>query len=82
MEFSFTTSAQMRAQLRALRMSKNLTQAQLGQLLGVSQKRIARIESAPQRTSLDQIVRLLSALGSRLTVSAIVETKTPGKADW
>jgi HTH-type transcriptional regulator/antitoxin HipB len=69
MDYSVTTSAQLRAVLRALRQSQRLSQAQAGQRLGVNQKRLARIEAAPGVTSFDQIARLVSALGGRLVVS-------------
>jgi HTH-type transcriptional regulator / antitoxin HipB len=63
-----STPAQVRAILRSLRRSRGLTQAQLGRKLGVSQKRIARIEAAPGVTSFDQIVRFAVALGGRIVV--------------
>lgn len=65
------TPQQLRTILRSLRQSRGLTQAQLGQMIGVSQKRIARIEAAPEVTAFDQISRLVSAMGGRL---AIVES--------
>jgi len=51
-----------------LRKFRGLTQTQVGQLLGVNQKRVARIESAPGVTSFDQIARLVAALGGRLLI--------------
>jgi HTH-type transcriptional regulator/antitoxin HipB len=68
MPYPINTSIQLRAVLRALRQSCDLTQADVGQLLGVNQKRIARIENAPGVTSFDQIARLIAALGGRLVV--------------
>ena len=77
MDYSVTTSAQLRAVLRALRQSQRLSQAQAGQRLGVNQKRLARIEAAPGVTSFDQIARLVSALGGRLVVSVAAGTAEP-----
>ena len=54
--------------LRSLRQARGLTQAQLGQKLGVTQKRIARIEAAPEVTSFDQIARMVTAMGYRLMI--------------
>jgi HTH-type transcriptional regulator/antitoxin HipB len=62
------TPGQLRTILRSLRQSRGLTQAQLGRMLGVSQKRIARIEAAPEVTAFDQIARMVSAMGGRLVV--------------
>ena len=69
MDYPVTTSAQLRAVLRALRQSQRLSQTQAGQRLGVNQQRLARIEAAPGVTSFDQIARLVSALGGRLVLS-------------
>jgi len=68
MNYPINTSAQARAVLRALRQARGLSQAQVGQLLGVSQKRVARIESAPDRTSFDQITKLVALLGGRVVI--------------
>lgn len=68
MNYPIDTPAQARAVLRALRQARGLSQAQAGQLLGVSQKRIARIEAAPDRTSLDQVTKLVSLLGGRVVI--------------
>ncbi len=62
------TPQQLRTILRTLRQSRGLTQTQLGQMLGVSQKRIARIEAAPEVTAYDQIARMVSAMGCRLVI--------------
>ena len=68
MTYPVTTSVQLRAILRGLRQSRGLSQAQAGQLLGVNQKRAARIEAAPGVTGFDQIARLVAALGGRLVI--------------
>jgi HTH-type transcriptional regulator / antitoxin HipB len=65
------TPQQLRSILRALRQSLGLTQAELGERLGVSQKRIARIEAAPGLTSFDQIARIVSAMGARLMIEEL-----------
>jgi HTH-type transcriptional regulator/antitoxin HipB len=59
---------QLRVILRAMRKARGLTQEQLGLRLGVSQKRIARIESAPEVTRFDQISQIVTALGYRLVI--------------
>ncbi len=62
------TPQQLRTILRTLRQASGLTQAQLGQRLAVTQKRIARIEAAPEVTSYDQISRMVIAMGYRLVI--------------
>lgn len=56
-------SDQLRQHLKGLRKKRGLTQARLGQLLGVSQARIAEIEANPGLVNLDQLLQLFSALG-------------------
>ena len=68
MNYPVTTSIQLRPVLRALRQARALSQAQVGQLLGVNQKRVAAIERAPGVTGFDQIARLVAALGGRLVI--------------
>jgi len=76
MHSSVASPSQIRAVLPALRRSRGLTQAQLGAMLGVSQKRIARIEANPAKTSFDQISKLIALLGGDL----VVVEKTPAAA--
>ena len=76
MNYPVNTSIQLRAILRALRQLRKLTQAEVGKLLGVNQKRVARIENAPGLTSFDQIARLVTALGGRI----VIETADTGPA--
>ena len=56
-------SDQLKQHLRALRRSHGLTQAQLGERVGVKQARIAEIEADPGAVGLDQLTRILAALG-------------------
>ena len=62
MNFPVHFSSQLREHLRALRKERGLTQAALGQLLGVGQARIAEIENNPGVISVDQLMKVLSAL--------------------
>ncbi len=62
MNFPVHFSSQLREHLRALRKARGLTQAALGQLLGVGQARIAEIENNPGVVSVDQLMKVLSAL--------------------
>jgi len=59
---------QLSSHLRALRKAKNLSQAELGARLGLSQARIARIEGDPLSVRVEQLLRVLAALGARLEI--------------
>jgi HTH-type transcriptional regulator / antitoxin HipB len=83
MNHPVSTPAQVRAVLPALRKHRGLTQAQLGALIGVSQKRIARIEADPAKASFDQISKLVVLLGGDLVVvgkAPVVASKPAPKA--
>jgi HTH-type transcriptional regulator / antitoxin HipB len=77
MNYPVNTSMQLSAILRGMRKSKSLSQLQAGQLLGVNQKRVARIERNPGVTSFDQITRLVSALGGRILVEMTENNPSP-----
>jgi HTH-type transcriptional regulator/antitoxin HipB len=82
--YAVDTPQQLRTILRTLRQSRGLTQVQLGQMLGVSQKRIARIEASPEVTAFDQIARIVALLGCRLTIDEPPQHRVaePGPEQW
>ncbi len=57
---------QLKPMLRSLRKKRGLTQAQLGQLLGVSQARVAEIEANPGVVGIAAMLKVLSTLGAGL----------------
>ncbi|MDR6854452.1 helix-turn-helix domain-containing protein [Variovorax guangxiensis] len=73
MDYAIRLADQLRAHLRALRKERGLTQAQLGQRLGLGQARIAEIEAKPGLVSVDQLVQILSALGATLVLRELEE---------
>ena len=68
MDYPIRFSDQIRQQLRALRKTKGLTQAQLGKLLGIGQVRIAEIERDPSVVSVAQLFKLLAALDAHIVL--------------
>lgn len=65
---ALVTSSQLGALLQGARKSLKLTQAQLGERLGLSQRRISELERAPGTLSIDQLMALCAQLGLQLTV--------------
>ena len=79
-----------------MRTSRGLSQAVLGRQIGVSQRRIAAIEAAPERASFDQLSKIISILGGQLSVSdlatgtahrsaeknTVKKSSRSEKADW
>lgn len=51
------------ANVRALREARGLTQAQLGELAGVSDQLVGRLERADSQTTLKSIKKIAAALG-------------------
>lgn len=68
---------QLRQHLRTLRKARRLTQAQLGELLGVSQARVAEIEANPAVVSVEQLMRILALMDVSL---ALEENSSPLEA--
>jgi HTH-type transcriptional regulator/antitoxin HipB len=66
MDYPVLTPAQLAAHLRSLRKAQNLTQAQLGAKVGLSQPRIGKIERDPRQVSIGQLMHILALLGVRL----------------
>jgi DNA-binding XRE family transcriptional regulator len=61
-ELSESLVRQQGASLKALRLSRGLSQAKLGELVGTSQAHIARIENAAQDIQLNTVERIAAAL--------------------
>jgi HTH-type transcriptional regulator/antitoxin HipB len=68
MDYALKTTEQLRQQLRSLRKKRRLTQARLGELIGVTQARVVEIEANPGSVSLQQIMQVLGALGAGLVI--------------
>lgn len=83
--YPIETQQQLRPLLKALRQSSRLTQTELGTRLGVSQKRIARIEADPGVTKFDQLTRLAAAMGYRFVLEELPvqpAASAPGEGEW
>ncbi len=63
--------------IRDARRQQNLSQTELGLRAGLTQVTVSRIERAPDRTTLDTLLKLLSALGLEMTVQPRVEKDPP-----
>jgi HTH-type transcriptional regulator / antitoxin HipB len=68
MDYPLKLADQLRPQLRALRKQRGMTQARLGQAIGVTQARIVEIEANPGVVNLQQVMQVLQALGAALVI--------------
>ena len=53
-------------QIKQIRIERNLTQAQLGELVGVKKVQIAKLENSPQQVRIEMIHKVVVALGAKL----------------
>jgi HTH-type transcriptional regulator/antitoxin HipB len=65
------TPAQLSNHLRSFRKARGLTQAALGQLVGLDQTRIAKIERDPRLVSVGQLLKLLAVLHVRVLLQPV-----------
>jgi HTH-type transcriptional regulator/antitoxin HipB len=68
MDYPLKMAEQLRPQLQALRKMRGLTQAKLGEAIGVTQARIVEIEANPGIVNLQQVMQVLNALGATLVI--------------
>ena len=69
MAIPVTTTGQLGPLLQRLRKQMGLSQAALGRKIGLSQERISRIERAPEKVTVDQLLTVLMALEAELQVA-------------
>lgn len=77
---TITQMSQLSVLLKNLRKAKNLSQAELGAKVGLSQERISAMENHPERLTVDNFFTLLMALDAEFAVgpkaTTLVESKT------
>ena len=81
------TAEQLSAHLKSLRQARGLTQAALGQRIGVKQVRVAEIEGDPGAISVQQLIEILHAMDARLLLAdmaapAPAPAASEPKASW
>lgn len=67
--FPIQTPAKLSVHIKSFRTARGLTQAALGQRIGVKQVRVAGIEKNPGAVSLDQLLQVFHALDARLLLA-------------
>ena len=64
-------------QVKAMRKEKGITQQRLAKLIGSSQSRVAKLETADRSVSMELLIRSLLSMGAtRAQVGAIVGTRS------
>lgn len=67
--------------LKTTRIKKNLTQGQAGQLVGITQAMISRIERGESNARVDTLFRLLAALELEMTIQPRVAADSTNTGD-
>jgi len=68
MEYKIAIAQQLSLLLKNMRKQSGLTQQDLGEKLGVSQRRVAAIEAKPESARFERILQILSILDADLIV--------------
>ncbi len=71
------TTGQLGPYLKSLRRSRGWSQEQLGNKIGLSQERIAKIENAPEKVRFDALLTIMMVLGAEFHA---VDSGDPGVA--
>lgn len=77
MQYPIQTPTQLAPYLRSLRKARRLTQAQLGQILGVTAARVSEIERDPGTVAFAQVQHVLQLLGAQLVIETRETTESP-----
>jgi len=67
-DYLLKSPKQLGSVLRGYRRERGLTQTDVGAKVGLAQKAVSKIESAPERAGLNRIFKLLAALELELVV--------------
>ncbi len=68
MEYRLAIAKQLPLLLKTLRKQAGLTQAALGEKLGISQRMVAKIEAHPEKVRFDRILHVLAALATDIVI--------------
>lgn len=83
MDFIIRTPAQLGHALKARRATKKLTQKDAGKRVGLLPKTISALELAPERSSVESLFKLLSALELELVLrEKSRERKASRLSEW
>lgn len=83
MDYLIRTPAQLGDALKARRLTKELTQQEAARRVGLLPKTISALESAPERSTVESFLKLLSALELELVLrERSTKPKTARTPEW
>lgn len=81
MPYRVVASQQLGQTLRGLRKSQKMSQMDVARASGLRQKTVSLLETAPQRCSIDSLMRYLAAVRGRLSLDVTGDLAPLGTAD-
>lgn len=86
MEYKIAIAQQLTLLLKSMRKQAGLTQKEMGEKLGVSQRVFARNETHPEKVHFERILQILSELDADLIIrersSKSSQNNEPGEGSW
>jgi HTH-type transcriptional regulator/antitoxin HipB len=89
MDYPVLALGQFRPVLRSFRRAKKMTQAQVAELMGITQQSYAKIEAAPEKASVERLFRVLQILQVKLVLTPrsasadlVAPLHLPAGEDW
>jgi len=76
MEYKIAIAQQLSSLLKNMRKQSGLTQRDLGERLGVSQRRVAAIEANPESARFERILQILSELDADIVIRERISVAT------
>jgi len=86
MEYKIAIAQQLSSVLKNLRKQSGLTQKDMGEKLGISQRRVAAIEANPESARFERILQMLSELEADIVIrdrnSKMANDRSPNEESW
>lgn len=79
MAYRVTAPAQLGQTLRGLRKSSRMSQVEVARASGLRQKTVSLLETAPQRCSVDSLMRYLAAVQGAISLEVKGKASLPGE---
>lgn len=77
MQYKISSLSQLSQILKGFRKQKGITQTELAKLLNVSQQAIAKLEAAPEKSSVENLYRVLRLLDANLVLADAAPAQKP-----
>jgi len=68
MEYKIAIAQQLSSLLKNMRKQSGMTQKEMGEKLGITQRRVAAIEASPESARFERILQMLSVLDADLII--------------